>query len=459
MTTPFKVVSKGVKIDPEKEPRPRSDEGSVYKKVVRRKGANGKMRDVTIWFARQRYTDKNGKERELKRTCPSQSAALTKLRELQDEVKELLDPKPKTVEIEQMSFSDFALEWEAENVKEAVIIKGKKVEGYKEKLSNIRHQLKMMREFFADKILHEIEYEDIKKYKISRLQTPVKKIVNVKVAIDDEYRKNHGLNVRQKFIYKKKEEVKEREVASVNRELSRMRTILKHAVRKRRIAVSPFDQGEPIIKKSHEVVRDRIASNEEERLLIAQCVGKRVHLKNIIVFAIHTAMRQGEIFKLEWTDIDIKQRTIRVREETTKTEKVRIVPMSSTVAEILKELKTINSKTTVFGIKSCDTAWENARTDAGIEDLHFHDLRATGITRMLRAGIQQAEVMKISGHTEISTFMKYVRQDDEGMMRLAKMMDLFFQENDALAPCLPLRESIESNSDQSENKSGNGKDQ
>ncbi len=65
------------------------------------------------------------------------------------------------------------------------------------------------------------------------------------------------------------------------------------------------------------------------------------------------------------------------------------------------------------------TAFNKACKIAGLEDLHFHDLRHTAITRMLET-LDRSEVMKISGHTQERTFMRYVNPN---MASIADRLD------------------------------------
>jgi integrase len=67
--------------------------------------------------------------------------------------------------------------------------------------------------------------------------------------------------------------------------------------------------------------------------------------------------------------------------------------------------------TPVFPFASVKRSWYKALELAGIDNLHFHDLRGTGITRMLDAGVPVPVVMKFSGHDQYETFMKYVKKD------------------------------------------------
>jgi len=69
----------------------------------------------------------------------------------------------------------------------------------------------------------------------------------------------------------------------------------------------------------------------------------------------------------------------------------------------------------VFGLKNATR----------IENLSIHDLRHAAITRMIRAGIPHTEVMKISGHTTMKTFMRYLNMVDETIQDNAALLDKF----------------------------------
>lgn len=67
-------------------------------------------------------------------------------------------------------------------------------------------------------------------------------------------------------------------------------------------------------------------------------------------------------------------------------------------------------------------AFATACRRAEIKDLHFHDLRHTATTRMIRAGVPHAEVMKITGHTQMRTFMRYLNLVDESVQNTANIL-------------------------------------
>ena len=77
----------------------------------------------------------------------------------------------------------------------------------------------------------------------------------------------------------------------------------------------------------------------------------------------------------------------------------------------------------IFTTGDFKKAFNNACSDAGFADVHFHDLRHTAITRMLEKGISPPLVMKISGHTQQKTFLRYVNQSESSLYDIALKLD------------------------------------
>jgi len=126
--------------------------------------------------------------------------------------------------------------------------------------------------------------------------------------------------------------------------------------------------------------------------------------------------------QLKWGDIDFDALVIRVRSSTTKTRRSRMIGITLRFLQELQALFGVSNGTPnefVFGgIRDVKRSVDTARRKAGIENLHFHDLRHLGTTRMIQAGMAPAEVMKITGHTRFETFARYLNVDSDGM-RLA----------------------------------------
>jgi integrase len=123
--------------------------------------------------------------------------------------------------------------------------------------------------------------------------------------------------------------------------------------------------------------RERYLTDEEEKRLFALLVGRRAHLRSIVVVALQTGMRQGEILGLKWEHMDFDRKTIYVAH--TKTGRPRRIPVSKPVGVELRSLKQdASSDEHVFsyartGLKltTFRHAWEEACKQAGISGLRF----------------------------------------------------------------------------------------
>ena len=94
---------------------------------------------------------------------------------------------------------------------------------------------------------------------------------------------------------------------------------------------------------------------EEEKKLLAACeVDSRKHLRPILIAAVDTAMRRGELLKLRWRNVDFDARSIEIEAFNTKTARARAVAMTSRLESELKQLHENAPKDPeglVFGIK------------------------------------------------------------------------------------------------------------
>ncbi len=164
--------------------------------------------------------------------------------------------------------------------------------------------------------------------------------------------------------------------------------------------------------------RDRILTAREERQIhrYAYAHSNR-DLYSIIVLAIETAMRQGEILKLQWEHINLKTGIAHLPE--TKNGTKRDVPLSRKARDALLRMG-VQTKGKVFrysaeGIKS---TWRFMLLKLGIEDLHFHDLRHHAITKLFHLGtLDMMEIAAISGHKSLSMLKRYTHLKTAKLVR------------------------------------------
>lgn len=130
-------------------------------------------------------------------------------------------------------------------------------------------------------------------------------------------------------------------------------------------------------------------------------------IKPIILFAVETGMRRGEILATRHDHLDVRERTLLIPE--TKTGRARTIPLTEKAMGLLTLLELPKDQELLFPISAncLRLAWERVRKRAGITDLHFHDLRHEALSRLFEAGLTAPEVMSISGHRSLVMLGRY----------------------------------------------------
>ncbi|TXN07332.1 site-specific integrase [Methylobacterium sp. WL103] len=150
----------------------------------------------------------------------------------------------------------------------------------------------------------------------------------------------------------------------------------------------------------------RLEGNEEELLLIAADRGRTPYLRPLIVLAIETGMRRGELLALRWEHVDLDRRVAHL--PMTKNGTSRDVPLSTRAVDSLRTLRT-GEGATVFSAtpNTVRLAWERLTRRVGMSDLHLHDLRHEAVSRLFEKGFNVVEVASISGHRELRMLQRY----------------------------------------------------
>ena len=364
----------------------------------RKRASNRYWREIKgNLYARLQYKDESGKRREKLKRIADKRTARTVVEEMRRELK---THGEELFQSEKMTFERFAQIYKKSKLTPAVFENGIKISGRK---SNVDWALNALIDFFGSKRLQKIKVKDIENYKHVRLNETTR------------------LGTKRK-------------ISTVNRELSVLRTMFNFALQNDWIIQNPFSKAKGLIAVSAETERDRVLSPEEEQRLLDACVDKRAHLKPILICALDTAMRRGEIFKLQWKDVNFTSNEIYISQTNTKTEDSRIVGITSRLREELVNLWEVSPKdedTLVFGItNTIQNSFRTASRIADIKDFRFHDCRHTATTRMIAAGSPHTEVMKITGHTQIKTFLRYLNITPETANRVADRLNGYLVNNE-----------------------------
>lgn len=152
----------------------------------------------------------------------------------------------------------------------------------------------------------------------------------------------------------------------------------------------------------------RLNQVEERNLIRAAARHPNAEFYAIIILALETAMRQGEILSMRWENVNWIKRTVHL--PTTKNGDPRDVPLSRKAYEILHDYLPRKSNGVILGTYTSSgfkSSWRFFIKSIKIEDFHFHDLRHCAISSLLERGLNTIEVAAISGHKSMSMLKRY----------------------------------------------------
>ena len=203
-------------------------------------------------------------------------------------------------------------------------------------------------------------------------------------------------------------ELKRIKASSVNRDLNLLSAVFEQAKRWQWINNNPI---RGIRRPKNPPPRDRRISNDEiDRILLAlnydgEIKEQRHEVAVAFLFAIETAMRQGEIWGLDWKNVFLDKRFVKLFD--TKNGSNRDVPLSSDAINLLEKLKSQKQgRVFLTNQQSSATIYRRAVKMAGIEGLTFHDTRHEALTRLAQK-LDVLDLARMVGHRDPRSLMIY----------------------------------------------------
>ena len=193
--------------------------------------------------------------------------------------------------------------------------------------------------------------------------------------------------------------------ASVRRELNLLSSLFETAKNEWGL-VALCNPTNSINRPADSLARDRrLKPNERMQLLSeSQRIGHK-QLSLAIQIALNTGMRQGEILKLRWEDIDCDRNQITVRD--TKNGSNRVIVLSSALRDVLLNVKQSDEKLFTITASGLQQAFRKLTTKLQIHNLRFHDLRHEAISSFFEMGLSVPEVQLMGGHRTLDQLMRY----------------------------------------------------
>ena len=192
--------------------------------------------------------------------------------------------------------------------------------------------------------------------------------------------------------------------SSINRYLEIMSKVFNLGVDNELVSNNPVAKVKKLLEDNHKI---RFLTAEEEIRLFKYLPE---FLKPIVITALQTGMRRGEILTLKWSNIDFEFGFIELLQ--TKSGKARKIPISDKLRKVLESLDRVSEYVFInpdTGLPYVDIkkSFNKAVAAASIKNFRFHDLRHTVATRLVEKGIDLLVVMDILGHAKIETTMRY----------------------------------------------------
>lgn len=199
--------------------------------------------------------------------------------------------------------------------------------------------------------------------------------------------------------------------STVNRYIDALGSVMTYAQKERHIiSTNPCHA---IKRHSENKGRERFLSPDEIKRLLEECrKDPAPFLYPLVVLAIYTGGRQGELLNLQWRDIDFKRRQITFMETKNGTHRtVGLAPAAYTALQTLPHhLNSLLVFPSAFDKNkpvATQKPWERARQRAGLDDIRFHDLRHTTASHLAMSGASLHDIATVLGHRTLAMVQRY----------------------------------------------------
>jgi len=220
--------------------------------------------------------------------------------------------------------------------------------------------------------------------------------------------------------------------ATVNREIACLKVMFNWAIKNGKATANPMKQVR-LLRENN--TRTRYLSGEEIVILLDNCTH---NIRPIVITALTTGMRRGEILNLKWDDVNIPQKVIII--SNSKSGRMREIPICKMLDKTLKECYNLKHSKCEYVFcneqneqyRSINSTFQNIVKKAKIPDFTFHDMRHTAASYLVMLGVDLATVRDILGHQTINMTLRYAHLSPvhkrEAIDRLGAKLDTFWAE-------------------------------
>lgn len=246
--------------------------------------------------------------------------------------------------------------------------------------------------------------------------------------------------------------------STVNRDITGLKALISKAIEWELLAIHPLAKLKPI--KTDKQGKVRYLISEEEKKLRDALIDRDQRIKQerqnanqwrearnydlypdlmrmtfadylqpMVLLAMNTGMRRGELFDLTWRDINFGARILTVNGTVAKSGKTRHIPLNKEAYDILEKwYQQRGENHLVFFGKNGERfnhikkSWGNLLADAGIQHFRFHDLRHHFASKLVMAGVDLNTVRELLGHADIQMTLRYAHLAPEHKARAVEKL-------------------------------------
>jgi integrase len=153
------------------------------------------------------------------------------------------------------------------------------------------------------------------------------------------------------------------------------------------------------------------------------------YVEPIILTAMHTGLRRGELLSLTWDDIFFPNEYLVVKGSEAKSKKSRTIPLNGTVLEVLKDWRQQNPFCHYVFVSGEDKPltdikkpWLKLVEQAGLTNFNFHDLRHHFASKLVMNGVDLNTVRELLGHSDLKMTLRYAHLAPEHKAAAVKLI-------------------------------------
>jgi len=211
--------------------------------------------------------------------------------------------------------------------------------------------------------------------------------------------------------------------STINRFLALMKHMFNKAIEEGYLESNPVRKIKLFPEKENRI--ERVLTKDEEAQLMAHSSG---YLRTILIIALNTGMRLGEILNLKWDQVDFEAGKITV--EKSKSGKPRAVFINTPLLAELQSIKSLDKKSpylffneqTQKPLTRVAKSFTMACKKAEIRNLRIHDLRHTFASRLIEKGADIETVRSLLGHCSVAITQRYTHSQDEAKKRAVELL-------------------------------------